>query len=42
MRKRWKTPMRKSKRLFSKTANRTHKFNLGSRNPLLMRGGTRM
>lgn len=39
MRKRQKMPMKKSKRLFSSTADRTHVFNANMR-PL--RGGTRL
>lgn len=42
MKKRMKLPARKSKRMFSKTAGKTHKRNLPAprRNP--MRGGIRL
>jgi hypothetical protein len=41
MKYRGKTPTGKSKRMFSRTAGLTHKFNLSpNRNPL--RGGTRL
>ncbi|QXP08037.1 MAG: hypothetical protein [Arizlama microvirus] len=39
MKKRSKMPMKKSKKLFSKTAKKTHKKNL---NNMPMRGGIRM
>ncbi len=40
MMKRRRVPPRKSKRMFTRTADRTHKFNLQWVNP--MRGGIRM
>nr|QJB20535.1 MAG: hypothetical protein [Microvirus sp.] len=39
MRKRKKVPMKKSKRLFTKTARKVHKKNV---NPRPMRGGIRL
>ncbi|QXP07988.1 MAG: hypothetical protein [Arizlama microvirus] len=40
MKKRSKIPMKKSKKLFSKTAKKTNKKNLNTPNP--MRGGIRL
>lgn len=40
--KRWKTNARKDRKRFTRTADKTHKFNLQQKNPLLMRGGIRM
>lgn len=40
MKKRSKINKRKSKKNFSKNANKTHKFNVNSPNP--MRGGIRL
>ena len=41
MRKRTKMSSKRSKKLFSKTANKTHKFNLQRRH-MFMRGGIRL
>lgn len=40
MKKRARVPSKKSKKLFTNTADSTHKFNLQTQNP--MRGGIRM
>lgn len=40
--KRHKMPMKKSKRVFSKTADRTHAKNLPAPRRIPMRGGIRM
>jgi hypothetical protein len=42
MRKRFKPNQRKARKSFTKTADRTHKFNFQQKNPHLMRGGIRM
>lgn len=42
MRKRVKLPVRKSKKMFSKHADRTHKKNLGPPKRVPMRGGIRL
>lgn len=43
MKKGWKMNNRSSRKLFKKTADRTHKFNLQNRNSrLFMRGGIRL
>jgi len=39
--RRSKMPMKKSKKMFSKTANKTHRFN-GQNKAVMNRGGIRM
>lgn len=42
MAKRFKVPPRKSKKMFSKTADRTHRRNLPAPRKVPMRGGIRL
>lgn len=42
MKKRYKMSSGKARKMFSRTADRTHRFNYQQRNPLVMRGGIRM
>lgn len=42
MQKRSKMPRRTSKKVFRKTANRTHKFNMPYSSRVIMRGGIRL